>query len=123
MVKVNYDATTGKIKGFFPDTETYSSIPDPNIEIDEATHLDCINNPGLRKVDIATLEIITCTLPETTTDEKIAALDAEYESQFTSLSQAYSTALMAGDTTTAADVQADYATLKSEYTEKLGAIE
>ena len=57
-----------------------------------------------------------------TTDEKITALDEEYESQFDALAQAYSTALMAGDTTTATEVQEDYATLKAEYTAALEAI-
>jgi len=57
-----------------------------------------------------------------TTDEKIAALDAEYESQFTALAQAYATALMAGDTTTATAAQADYTSLVAEYKTALAAI-
>ena len=56
-------------------------------------------------------------------EKKITALNAEYESQFAELVQAYSTALLAGDTTTAEEVQADYTTLKSEYTAALEAIE
>jgi peptidoglycan hydrolase CwlO-like protein len=53
---------------------------------------------------------------------KIGTLDAEYEPQFAELAQAYATALMAGDTTTAASVQEDYATLKNEYQAALEAI-
>jgi len=55
-------------------------------------------------------------------EKKISALDTEYQPQFDALAQAYSTALMAGDTTTATEVQEDYATLKTEYTAALEAI-
>jgi hypothetical protein len=52
----------------------------------------------------------------------ITALDATYQPQFTALAQAYSTALMAGDTTTATSVQTDYTTLKTAYAAALEAI-
>jgi hypothetical protein len=53
---------------------------------------------------------------------KIDVLDAEYESQFAAITQAYLTALAASDTTTATARQADYATLKAAYTTALEAI-
>ncbi|MBP2639001.1 MAG: hypothetical protein H6Q69_2831 [Firmicutes bacterium] len=59
---------------------------------------------------------------EATTDQKLSALDTEYESQFTALAQAYSTAIMAGDTTTAASIQTDYTDLKAQYQTALEAI-
>lgn len=57
MIKVNYDSTTGEIKGFYPDDIGYANIPEPHIEIDETTHQDCVNHQGLRKVDVATGKI------------------------------------------------------------------
>jgi hypothetical protein len=55
-------------------------------------------------------------------NQKIDALDAEYEPQFIALTQAYATALTAGDTTTATARQAEYTTLKAAYTTALAAI-
>lgn len=69
MVKVNYNKTTGDILGYYPDNIGYASIPEPYIEIDEATHLDCINNQGKRKVDLTTLKIIECEATTATLDE------------------------------------------------------
>jgi len=63
------------------------------------------------------------TEPVLTTDEKIAALDLEYESSFSTVTQAYLTALTAGDTTTATARQTDYATLVTEYKAALEVIE
>lgn len=61
MIKVNYDATTDEIKGFYPEDIAYASIPEPYIEIDEASHQDCINNQGNRKVDVTALKIVEYT--------------------------------------------------------------
>lgn len=58
MIKVNYDTTTGEIKGFYPVDIAYTSIPEPYIEIDESAYRDCINNQGNRKVDITALKIV-----------------------------------------------------------------
>lgn len=70
MIKVNYDTTTGAIKGFYPDDIAYANIPEPHIEIDETTHQDCMNHQGLRKVDIATQKIVACELPVVATPVK-----------------------------------------------------
>ena len=70
MIKVNYDSTTGVIKGFYPDDIAYANIPKPYIEIDETTHQDCMNHQGLRKVDIATQKIVACELPVVATPVK-----------------------------------------------------
>ena len=35
MIKVNYDSTTGAIKGFYPDDIAYANIPAPYIELRE----------------------------------------------------------------------------------------
>ena len=63
MIKVNYDTTTGEIKGFYPDDIAYANIPAPYIEIDETAHQDCMNHQGLRKADVATQKIVACELP------------------------------------------------------------
>lgn len=77
MVKVNYNQENGSIIGFYPEPYSdYSVIPEPNIEIDQETWIDCINNPGLRKVDLETLQIIVYTPPGPTEQEiKNQALD------------------------------------------------
>lgn len=59
MIKVNYDAKTGDIKGFYPDDIAYANIPAPYIEIDETAHQDCMNHQGKRKVDLETKKIIS----------------------------------------------------------------
>ena len=35
MIKVHYDLQTGLIKGYYPDSINYSSIPEPFIEIED----------------------------------------------------------------------------------------
>ena len=72
MIKVNYNAETGEIKGYYPEAVGYPSIPEPFIEIDEAVHQDCINNPGFRRVDLATLQIVAYE-PVPTLAEVVAA--------------------------------------------------
>jgi hypothetical protein len=53
---------------------------------------------------------------------KIAALDAEYQSQFTELGNALNLATLAEDTNLIAELKTDYAALKAEYAAKLEAI-
>ena len=69
MIKVNYDPITGEIKGFYPDFIDYETIPEPFIEIDETAHNDCINNQGLRRIDLTTLKIVEYTPPGATLAE------------------------------------------------------
>jgi len=38
MIKVNYDTQTTLVKGYYPDTINYASIPEPYIEITEEQH-------------------------------------------------------------------------------------
>ena len=58
MVKVNFDSTTGEIIGFYPEDINYKDIPEPFLEVDSATHIDCINNQGKRVVDLVSLKIV-----------------------------------------------------------------
>jgi hypothetical protein len=127
LIKVNYDSSTGEIKGFYPDDTPYSSIPEPYIEIDEDTWKDCRNNPGQRIVDVTNKVIITGTITVTlTATEQIAALDDEYQPQFDAKALAHSKALILdaiNSTSNAATIQAEYETLLSEYTTALEALE
>lgn len=79
-IKVNYDAKTGAINGYYPDNVPYKNIPAPTIEIDTAAHKDCISNPGRRRVDLTTLQIAEYTLPGPAIEDiraaKLAELDA-----------------------------------------------
>jgi hypothetical protein len=45
MITATYDAA-GNLTGFYSDAIAYASIPTLNVQIDEATHLDAIANPG-----------------------------------------------------------------------------
>ena len=58
-----------------------------------------------------------------TKDEQIASLTAEYQQEKANLCEAYTTAMMQGDTETAASVAADMADLDDWYDEEYKAIE
>ncbi len=125
LVKVNYDPE-GNILGYYPDDINYPVIPEPYIEIDTATHQDCIQNPGLRRVDIAKQTIVDYTPPEPTAEEllqrQLSALDAEYDPQFDALTLAWATASMEGDEETVAARKADKEALKAQYSQAREAI-
>ncbi len=53
--------------------------------------------------------------PEPTTDEKIAALDAQYNADKADLMNAYQTALVYGDTETMESLKADLQALDDQY--------
>ena len=74
LVKINYDAETGEIKGFFPEDIVYESIPEPHIKVDEEIYHECLENAGKRRVDLKTLKIVEYTPPvPTLADLKAAA--------------------------------------------------
>ncbi|MEN6411619.1 MAG: hypothetical protein ABFC84_02510 [Veillonellales bacterium] len=101
-----------------------SAIPTPNIELTEAEHDDWMQHQSTRKVDVTAKKLVEYTPAPVvlTAVQRLTALDAEYQRQFTAVTQAYLTAMTAGDATTAAARQADYATLKANYKTALGAI-
>jgi hypothetical protein len=41
-IKVNYDITTTKVKGYYPDSINYASIPEPFIEITDGEHQEAL---------------------------------------------------------------------------------
>ena len=57
-----------------------------------------------------------------TKDQLLAQLDAQYQPQFKSLQQAWAAAQLDGNTSLAAELQAEYQSLKVEYQTKLEAI-
>ena len=42
MLKVNYDTETTLVKGYYPDSINYASIPEPYIEISEEEHQEAL---------------------------------------------------------------------------------
>ena len=70
-INVNYSEITGEILGCYPSDVDYASIPTPNIEVDEGTWKDCINNQGNRIVDIINKVIITGNITRVQTVEEV----------------------------------------------------
>ncbi|SDD90161.1 hypothetical protein [Sporomusa acidovorans] len=97
-----------------------SAIPTPYAEITTEEHDDWMQHQGTRKVDVATGKLVEYTPDPVvpTTEEKIAALDAEYQTQFTTLAQALGLATLDGNQTNIDSIKADYAALKAEYQAK-----
>lgn len=62
---MNYDATTGEIKGFYLKSINGDNLPTPNKEITKEKHLFYMQNQGKYKLNIQTLE-----------DELIPIIDA-----------------------------------------------
>jgi hypothetical protein len=62
-------------------------------------------------------EVCENVIPEPTTDEKIAALDAQYNADKADLLTAYQTAQLYGDTDTMESLKADLTALGNQYDE------
>lgn len=62
-------------------------------------------------------EVCENVIPEPTTDEKIAALDAQYNADKAELLTAYQTAQLYGDTDTMESLRADLQALDDQYDE------
>jgi hypothetical protein len=67
-------------------------------------------------------EVCENVIPEPTTDEKIAALDAQYQHDKDSLMQAYLNAMLYGDTEQMETLKADLDALDAKYDEDYQAI-
>jgi hypothetical protein len=67
-------------------------------------------------------EVCENVIPEPTTDEKIAALDAQYQHDKDQLMQAYLNAMLYGDTEQMETLKADLDTLDAKYDEDYEAI-
>lgn len=70
--------------------------------------------------EVADAYVPTITL---TTEQKLTALDTEYQTQFDALVQALGAATLASDTDLISALQEEYATLKAQYTAAREAIE
>jgi hypothetical protein len=79
---VNYNAD-GTIIGFMSDSVN-TNIPSDALKISDEQWQDCLNNQGLRKVDVATKTIITC-IPTPSNNglikQQIVALEATVTSR------------------------------------------
>lgn len=49
-VKIAYNSD-GYIQGYYPEGVDYSNIPDLYVTVGESVWLDCVNNPGRRKIN------------------------------------------------------------------------
>ena len=87
MIKLNYDATTGEILGFYPDDIVYPIIPTPYIDIDADQHKDCMENNGKRRVELETLKIVKY-VPVKTPEQITAELTAAVQSHLDSAARA-----------------------------------
>jgi len=68
-------------------------------------------------------EVCENVVPEPTTDEKLNALDAQYEADKERLRKAYQDAMIYGDTDRMESIKADLAALDAQYDEDYAAIE
>lgn len=123
--KLNYYSANGKIVTFFPNDIAYIEIPNSCIEIDRETWQDCIANPGRRKVDLTTLQIIECEseAPTLTKEQKLTALDTQYQTEFDTLVASLGIATLANDADLIAELKQEYADLKTQYATERSAIE
>ena len=116
-IKVHYDSTTGEIIGFYPDVIGYATIPEPNIEINETAHQDCINNHGLRRVDLTELKIVNYTQPEPTAAEvkkkNLQDLVDAYNVDVSAIRSKIVTYMAENETTNADKITAERANLAS----------
>lgn len=117
MYFAHYDQN-GQILGFYTSDIHGDNIPTPNIEITYEQWQECLNNPGLRKIDVTTQQIVTCEPPAPTKDQLLAQLDAEYVPQFQQLQQAWAAAQLDGNTALVNELQTEYQALKQEYQTK-----
>lgn len=115
MYYAHYDYQTGQILGFYTPDIHGSNITTPNIEITDEQWHDCLNNQGLRKVDVTIKQIVTCEPPAPTKDKLLTQLDTQYQTQFKELQQAWAAAQLDGNTAIAAELQDEYQALKQEY--------
>jgi hypothetical protein len=111
MVKVTY-GSTGNIIGYYPDDIDYPSIPKPYIKIDEAIHRDCMNNPGLRRVDTVNKVIVNYTPPGPTLaqvqQQQFATINTTYSTKLNGILTAIIQAQARGAMTTVTVLQATY---------------
>jgi hypothetical protein len=91
MLYVNY-SPDGSLLGFYTD-DIHELIPDPHIKLTNEEWQDCVNNPGLRKVDSGAKKIIVFTPPPPVLDDvkasKFAEINAAADAALASVTSAY----------------------------------
>jgi hypothetical protein len=123
MYLANYD-TGGNILGFYIQG-MHMNIPEPTLEITDEQHQEYFNKGQNHKVIDGKFVYVEPLVPtaEEVRQQKIKALDKEYNPKFDSLTLAWATAYMSGDTVTANARIADKTVLTNEYNTKKGVIE
>lgn len=119
MLVAHYDET-GFLSFYDTALNYFGGIPTPNIPITTEQHADFFARGQRHRVIDGKWTYVEP--PALTTEElqkqKLAALDAEYQSQFATLAQSLGLATLDGNQTVADSIKADYATLKTEYQKK-----
>jgi hypothetical protein len=111
-----YDST-GKYIGFYTKDIHDETIPTPNVELTEEEWQQALTG-NYRVIDGKHTYSPYIPTDEEIKARKITALDAEYQPQFSELSQALGIATLADNTTLITGLKADYLELKAEYDEK-----
>lgn len=121
----SYLETTGQIISFREVGDVYPTpTPTPFITITAEQHTDFFTRGQRHQVingEFVYVEPLAPTAEEIK-QHQLSALDAEYQPQFQEMQLAWTAANLDGNTSLAAELQTDYAALKSEYNEKREAI-
>jgi hypothetical protein len=117
----NYE-NDGNYIGFYTKDIHGENIPTPNIELTDEEWQEALT--GNYKV-IKGKHTYASYVPTTSEirQQQLSTLDAEYQPQFTSLSQALGMATLSDNTVLITSIKADYVALKTEYDTKRGEID
>jgi len=117
----NYDSD-GNYIGFYTKDIHGENIPTPNIELSEREWQEALTdnykviNGRHTYCEPVPLDI------EQIKQQKLTVLDAEYQSQFAELSEAFGIATLGDNIDLIANIKTDYVELKAEYDTKRGEI-
>jgi hypothetical protein len=121
---VNGERITSYVADGMPYTERDIHKNFPNaIEISEEDQSQYVTGKYYRGASGKPIEIpVYVPTAEEIKQQNLSSLDAEYQPQFTQLSQALGMATLAENTDLIASIKADYTALKTEYDTKRGEI-
>ncbi len=80
MKYLNYDTTTGQIKGFYDPEINGPNIPTPNIQISDAQWQTCLS--GRYQVDLSTQAIVASPAPPPPSPDPATELETYFLQQF-----------------------------------------
>ncbi|MEW6647177.1 MAG: DUF4376 domain-containing protein [Pseudomonadota bacterium] len=76
MKHAHHNETTGEILGYYDNT-IHAAIPQPSVELTDAEWQDCIDNNGLRRIDVASKKVVVYTPPLASVADTAATKNAE----------------------------------------------